>query len=154
MKTPAGVTVSLFIYSSRCSTTLRVFIWFWQNCSRRVCTIPFAKASRPSEQRARGGFCSVGNFRSLNAISFTRKNLIGRGTFGEIFFLRNSELRGSYRHLIRGRGGAIDRSVWWHLLSISVKKKRGSSSSGLSFRRLRCGVFVFEVYSFLKLKIN
>ena len=34
------------------------------------------------------------------------------------------------------------------------KENKGSSSSSLSFRGLRVGVFVFGIYSFLKLNIN
>ena len=39
------------------------------------------------------------------------------------------------------------------IINIS-KENKGSSSSSLSFRGLRVGVFVFGIYSFLKLNIN
>ena len=135
MKTPAGVTALLFIHSRRPSTTLRVSIWFWQNCSRSVCTIPFAEASRPSGQKAGGGFCSVGNFCSLKE-------------------LRNSELHGSYMQLIRKTGGAIDWSVWWNLLSISVKKIRGLRLQVLVFGDFVLGSLFSGSIHFLKLNIN
>ena len=49
----------------------------------------------------------MGDFRSFNAISSTRKSLSAEEPLERFFFLRNSELHGSYMHLVRGRGGAI-----------------------------------------------
>ena len=53
-------------------------------------------------------FFSMGNLRSLNAISSTRKSLSAEEALKR--FLSHG-IPNSDRHLVRGRGGAIDKSV-------------------------------------------